>query len=842
MNIITDVRSAARKFVAATSREALRLAREALGSEAMVLTNRVVAEGVEIVAMAPEEMEQVAEHATAVASAAVPVPAPVLAVAGPTPASFATAENAATAAMPAPMPVPSMPAMPFAPSMPSRPAVPPLLQRAMPAAHALPIAPVAEAPAAATPHADPVLSELHSMRGMIEEQLATVVWNDRQRRDPMRGRLLRTLLGAGFSARLAKAMLEHLPANQSYAQGMAFVRSELVRTLPVMEDEDALLAQGGVYALMGPTGVGKTTTTAKLAARCVMRFGADKLALVTTDSYRIGAYEQLRIYGQILNVPVYAVKDATDLQLVLNDLRNKHMVLIDTVGMSQRDRAVSEQIAMLGSSPRPVKRLLLLNAASHGDTLNEVVHAYRHGASGNELAGCIFTKVDEATHPGALIDTVIRHRLPVHYVSSGQKVPENLAPADRAALVDSVFQAKAPSALFVPGESDLQDRPAAAEDASEVAQAQAETERLRLKYQQLIHAMAHDAQEVAWAAKALADADLGFDATRELWRMAADENVLHKTVLQSLKAHAWSEIATGCDRHVLALGGQLGLKSNEGGDAYGCESSLLLSDRDGQPLAAPNQWLSTAAAGTAAAAARRAGLRPLQWVAQQDFGKPVVHALPRLPAIEFMSELQARGLAWLARAPGSTAIVDTAGGRGTLARLELAFGEAHPVRFKGKPALQAEAHAEVLLRGEHGLPALRCVATRVMDPKSRKILAQNYLLSNIGSDVGAAQLAQWQAWAAQAEPCFRLIRQGLQLVGGMGELGDPHMMKRVLIAGQAGTTVWRLLHAEGEWAGRTRSLLSQLTGRRLRPDRAPSGNVLYEGVAKMFLLLEALGT
>ncbi|VTU20605.1 flagellar biosynthesis protein FlhF [Variovorax sp. RA8] len=842
MNIITDVRSAARKFVAATSREALRLAREALGSEAMVLTNRVVAEGVEIVAMAPEEMEQVAEHATPVASAVAPAPAPAPA---PVPAAAVPApEPIATAAMPAPMPVPSMPQMPFVPAMPSRPAVPvtPLLQRALPAAHVLPTEPAVEAPAAAARHADPVLSELHSMRGMIEEQLATVVWNDRQRRDPMRGRLLRTLLGAGFSARLAKAMLEHLPAGQSYAEGMAFVRSELVRTVPVMQDEDALLAQGGVYALMGPTGVGKTTTTAKLAARCVMRFGADKLALVTTDSYRIGAYEQLRIYGQILNVPVYAVKDATDLQLVLNDLRNKHMVLIDTVGMSQRDRAVSEQIAMLGSSPRPVKRLLLLNAASHGDTLNEVVHAYRHGASGNELAGCIFTKVDEATHPGALIDTVIRHRLPVHYVSSGQKVPENLAPADRAALVDSVFQAKAPSALFVPGESDLQDRPAAAEDASEVAQAQAETERLRLKYQQLIHAMAHDAQEVAWAAKALTDADLGFDAARELWRMAADENVLHKTVLQSLKAHAWSEIATGCDRHVLALGGQLGLKSNEGGDAYGCESSLLLSDRDGRPLAAPNQWLSTAGAGTSVAAARRAGLRPLQWVAQQDFGKPVVHALPRLPAIEFMGELQARGLAWLARAPGSTAIVDAAGGRGTLARLALAFGEAHPVRFKGKPALQAEAHAEVLLRGEHGLPALRCVVTRVMEPKSRKILAQGYLLSNIGSEVGAAQLAQWQAWAAEAEPCFRLIRQGLQLVGGMGELGDPHMMKRVLIAGQASTTVWRLLHAEGEWAGRTRSLLSQLTGRRLRPDRAPTGNVLYEGVAKMFLLLEALGT
>ncbi|CAN7321510.1 flagellar biosynthesis protein FlhF [Variovorax sp. LjRoot290] len=800
MNIITDVRTTARRFIATTSREALRLAREALGGEAMVLTNRVLADGVEIVAMAPDEVEQVLEQA-----------APEAPVASLAPVA------------PALPPAPEMPAMREQPAAPIAAPVP------------TPAPQPAPAPAAPT---DSVLSELHSMRGMIEEQLASVVWNDKQRRDPMRGRLLRTLLGAGFSARLSKAMLEHLPANQSYAQGMAFVRSELMRTLPILENEDALLAQGGVYALMGPTGVGKTTTTAKLAARCVMRFGADKLALVTTDSYRIGAYEQLRIYGQILNVPVYAVKDAADLHLVLEDLRDKHMVLIDTVGMSQRDRAVSDQIAMLCNSHRPVKRLLLLNAASHGDTLNEVVHAYRHGGAGNELAGCIFTKVDEATHPGALIDTVIRHRLPVHYISSGQKVPENLMPAERAQLVDSVFQARSHSALFVPGESDLQHKPAGAE----VEQAQAETDRLRMQYQRLIQAMAHDAQEVAAAATALTGAELGFEHARELWRQAADEDVLHKAVLQSLMTHAKSEIAAGCDTHVLALSGQVGLKSNEGGDAYECQGSLLLSDRSGLPLAAPNQWLSTAAlrgAGGAGDAARKPGMRQAQWLRQQDFGKTVVHVLPRLPGSEFM----AQGQLWLARAPGSTAVSDPRSGKaGTLARLALVFGETRPVRFKGKAALQSEAHADVLLRGDAELPPLRCVATRVTDAKTRKILAQSYALSNVGSEVTVRQLAQWQAWAAEAEPCFRLIRQGLQLVGGMGELGDPHMMKRLLVAGQVTTTVWRLLHARGDWTERTRALLNQLTGRPARPDRAPSGNALYVGVGKLFLLLEALGT
>jgi flagellar biosynthesis protein FlhF len=808
LNIITDVRTTARKFIANTSREALRLAREALGAEAMVLTNRVLADGVEIVAMAPDEVEQVLEQAAPEAPAAALAPE-----------------------------LPVAPAAPELPAMREQPAAP----LAAPVPAPAPAPQPAPAPAAPT---DSVLSELHSMRGMIEEQLASVVWNDKQRRDPMRGRLLRTLLGAGFSARLSKAMLEHLPANQSYAQGMAFVRSELMRTLPILENEDALLAQGGVYALMGPTGVGKTTTTAKLAARCVMRFGADKLALVTTDSYRIGAYEQLRIYGQILNVPVYAVKDAADLQLVLEDLRDKHMVLIDTVGMSQRDRAVSDQIAMLCCSHRPVKRLLLLNAASHGDTLNEVVHAYRHGdaSSGSALAGCIFTKVDEATHPGALIDTVIRHRLPVHYISSGQKVPENLMPAERAQLVDSVFQAKSHSALFVPGESDLQDKPAGADAAAEVEQAQAETDRLRMQYQRLIQAMAHDAQEVAAAAAALAGAELGFDHARELWRQAADEDVVHKAVLRSLMAHAKSEIAAGCDTHVLALSGQVGLKSNEGGDAYECQSSLLLSDRSGLPLAAPNQWLSTAAgrgSGGATDAARKPGMRQAQWLRQQDFGKTMVHMLPRLPGSEFM----AQGQLWLARAPGSTAIADPISGKASsLARLALAFGETRPVRFKGKAALQSEAHADVLLRGDAELPPLRCIATRVTDAKTRKILAQSYALSNVGSEVTARQLAQWQAWAAEAEPCFRLLRQGLQLVGGMGELGDPHMMKRLLVAGQVTTTVWRLLHARGDWAERTRALLNQLTGRPARPDRAPSGNALYVGVGKLFLLLEALGT
>jgi len=208
---------------------------------------------------------------------------------------------------------------------------------------------------------------------------------------------------------------------------------------------------------MGPTGVGKTTTTAKLAARCVIRYGADRVALLTTDSYRIGAREQLHIYGKILGVSVHAVKDAVDLRLVLSELRNKHVVLIDTIGMSQRDRAVSEQIAMLCGTGVPVQRLLLLNATSHGDTLNEVVHAYRNrqAESDADLAGCILTKLDEATNIGAALDTVIRYRLPIHYVSTGQKVPENFYVGRKDFLMKAAFSVSREQSPFVSSEDDL---------------------------------------------------------------------------------------------------------------------------------------------------------------------------------------------------------------------------------------------------------------------------------------------------------------------------------------------------------------------------------------------------
>lgn len=300
-----------------------------------------------------------------------------------------------------------------------------------------------------------VMNELASMRGMMEEQFAGLLWGERQRRSPLQGALTKQLFAAGFSAQLVKMMMDRMPAVETEEAGMEWIQSVLESNLPVLENEEALMERGGVFALMGPTGVGKTTTTAKLAARCVMRFGASRVALLTTDSYRIGGHEQLRIFGKILGVSVHAVRDGADLQLALTELKNKHIVLIDTIGMSQRDRAVADQIAMLCGAGRPVQRLLLLCATSHGDTLNEVVQAYQSSPDKAPLAGCILTKLDEATNLGSALDTVLRYKLPVHYVSTGQKVPENLYVATRRFLIRSAFCVPRDHSPFVPHEDDI---------------------------------------------------------------------------------------------------------------------------------------------------------------------------------------------------------------------------------------------------------------------------------------------------------------------------------------------------------------------------------------------------
>jgi flagellar biosynthesis protein FlhF len=407
-----------KKFIAATARDALREVRNELGEEAIILSNRKTEQGVEIVAMANDDAVQLAGGAAQVS-------APEVKAAEVKFAEFKPAENKVAEFRAVEMAAPE-----------SR------------VVEAGPVLEVASKIAVAQVAESSILGEIKNMHTQLQKQIETLSWNNLQQRDPERAGLLRRMLNSGFSTLLARQLLNKMPNGD--IKGESWIKQVLKRNLRVAGEADDIVAKGGVYALIGPTGVGKTTTTAKLAARAVVRYGADKVALLTTDSYRIGAYEQLKIYGKILGVAVYAVRDVDDLRLTLSSLRQKHLVLIDTVGMGQRDERVVEQSEMFDATG--VSRLLVLNSTSGGDTLEDVVRMYYS----NKVIGCITTKLDEAVNLGAVLDVVMRHRLVMYFMADGQRVPEDLHPVNLDLMLNKAFK---PGDVKTPFTMDEQDFP-----------------------------------------------------------------------------------------------------------------------------------------------------------------------------------------------------------------------------------------------------------------------------------------------------------------------------------------------------------------------------------------------
>lgn len=389
-----------KRYVAATSRDALRQVKEELGVDAVILSNRKTKNGVEIMALADSEMSNLVQAPPSL------------------PGITSYEQNTGSKA------TESYSKALFLGNESSE------IKRT-----------TNDAMSAALAH--DIIAEIQAMKSTLEDQLATVAWGNFTQRRPEKVKVLRTLLDTGFSPLLSRRLVDKLSADFDFEQSLKQAMSALAFNLRAAAN-DEMIEKGGVYALIGPTGVGKTTTTAKLAARCVIRHGADKVALLTTDSYRIGGHEQLRIYGQLLGVPVRAIKDTEDLQLTLSELRSKHMVLIDTAGMSQRDQMVAEQIAMLSNCGADVKRMLVLSAASNGSTLDEVISAYQK----NGIYGCIITKVDEAASLGVVLDAIIRRKLSLHYVANGQKVPEDIHAANPRYLLHRIFKSSPGDSAF----------------------------------------------------------------------------------------------------------------------------------------------------------------------------------------------------------------------------------------------------------------------------------------------------------------------------------------------------------------------------------------------------------
>ena len=397
-----------RRFFAADMRQALRQVKDALGNDAVILSNKSVEGGVELVAAvdydesafsAPEHIVQSPRKAeTAPSATQTPT-------SRPTPRHFVEDSEPRLEDLPAP---------------------------ASPSPR-----PVAEQPRVEWSQ-DPVLREMRremqALRRMMENELSELTWRDLGQRRPQTQELLRRLIGLGLDADHCRELAYRVEDAETPEQAWRKSLFQLTSELPVVQED--LLDQGGILALVGPTGVGKTTTIAKLAAKFCLRHGNRQLALISADSFRIGAQEQLQNYGRILDVPVRSAANAEELNSALHAFSDKRLVLIDTAGMGQRDLKLSEKLGLMCTGNHPIKTLLTLSATTQRAALS---HAIRAFGSARPVAVAL-TKTDEAGELGGVFSALMESRLPLAYVADGQRVPEDIHIARANNLVKQAVQ------------------------------------------------------------------------------------------------------------------------------------------------------------------------------------------------------------------------------------------------------------------------------------------------------------------------------------------------------------------------------------------------------------------
>lgn len=270
-------------------------------------------------------------------------------------------------------------------------------------------------------------SEIQGLRELLREQMKDSL----SERKPVEAMLFKRLRRMGLSEHFAARILESMTIADDDEFAAVWDKAiEQIRSNVLATGSD-VVDQGGIVALIGPTGVGKTTTIGKLAARYVLKYGADNLALVTTDCYRVAAYEQLRTFGRILGVPVRVVDEKNSLDSTLKSLKSKALVLIDTAGLSAQDPNMQEQLALLETASVRIRKYLVLSATSQQQVLQSTYDTYRrHG-----LNGCVVTKLDEASSAGEVVSLIADNRLPLAYLASGQKIPDDLRTGDTGMLV-----------------------------------------------------------------------------------------------------------------------------------------------------------------------------------------------------------------------------------------------------------------------------------------------------------------------------------------------------------------------------------------------------------------------
>ncbi|MGB0468040.1 MAG: flagellar biosynthesis protein FlhF [Pontibacterium sp.] len=266
--------------------------------------------------------------------------------------------------------------------------------------------------------------EIHQLRAMLEKQVQAQA----EMNEP-HSLLLHKLGALGIGQRLARHLVAAVEPGLTPEKTWQTLLTRLAESIPVVGEE--FTERGGMIAFVGPTGVGKTTTIGKLAARYVLKYGSSSLALVTTDTYRIAAHEQLKTFGRILDVPVRVVDGANSLEQVLQSLRNKKLVLIDTAGLSAGDQHSRQQFDMLDGVSLRMKKLLVVSCSSQRQVIEKGYEAYKRLG----LNGCVLSKMDESGSLGDALSFVVERNLAVAYAAHGQRIPDDIGVGNKRELV-----------------------------------------------------------------------------------------------------------------------------------------------------------------------------------------------------------------------------------------------------------------------------------------------------------------------------------------------------------------------------------------------------------------------
>lgn len=274
--------------------------------------------------------------------------------------------------------------------------------------------------------------ELSSLRNILQFQVSGLLEQEKNRKHPLHGYLLQRLTQMGISEHLAEEVVSYAPESADERQAWLFLLKLLANRLQTKQDD--ILSQPGVVALLGPTGTGKTTTVAKLAAQGAKKYGAEQVAIITLDNYRIGAFEQIATYGKIIGCSVKKAQNTDELSDLLYQFKNKRLVLIDTAGFSQKDARLIKQLdTMKRNSCANIRKYLVMQANCQYRVMKQTINDYRQIS----LQGCILTKLDECYSLGEVISVAIENKLQICYLTDGQRVPEDLQPANTKFLITS---------------------------------------------------------------------------------------------------------------------------------------------------------------------------------------------------------------------------------------------------------------------------------------------------------------------------------------------------------------------------------------------------------------------